>query len=104
MGDSAGAKAEREAAQDRITKILGTLRKQGRLAFGHLYYPVLIVEKDTLEPACKLMYEYRIEQRPTGQISILTVNKIVCVSRRGEAAIICRLFQQHEAAPDALER
>jgi hypothetical protein len=32
-GDSAEAKADRTAAQARITKTLGTLRKQGRLAW-----------------------------------------------------------------------
>lgn len=88
---SADAKASRAAAQKRIERILGALRKQGRLPWnavldltrdldqwqvygsprdaraamcrrytedrwlGQPAYPVLIVEKDTLEPVCKPM-------------------------------------------------
>jgi hypothetical protein len=91
MGASATAKGERDAAYERVTEILGRLRKQGRIAwkavldltrdldtpiaynsprdframmraaydedrwFGQEYFPILIVEKDTLEPVCKPM-------------------------------------------------
>jgi hypothetical protein len=91
MGDTAEAKKSRDAAYDRITGVLGTLRKMGRLDWdmvldltreldewqtyasprearahlrrryqedrwlGQRYYPILIVEKDTLQPVCKPM-------------------------------------------------
>jgi hypothetical protein len=91
MGAGAAAKKSRDAATDRITDILGTLRKQGRLSWkavldltreldtrliyasprdarasmrdiynedrwlGQPLYPILIVEKDTLEPVCQPM-------------------------------------------------
>ena len=91
MAATVAAKAEREAAYDRITSVLGILRKQGKLSWGmvldltreldewpayssprearaamrryydedrwigQLRYPILIVEKDTLEPVCKPM-------------------------------------------------
>src|SRR5262249_58820926 len=86
MGDTAEAKASRDAAYDRITGVLGTLRKMGRLDWdmvldltreldewqtygsprearaalrerydedrwlGQPYFPIFIVEKDTMEP------------------------------------------------------
>ena len=91
MGASKSAKKERDAATDRITDILGTLRKQGKLSWkavldltpdldtrltyesprdarahmrniydedrwiGQPAFPILIVEKDTLEPICQPM-------------------------------------------------
>jgi hypothetical protein len=95
MGASAAAKAEREAATERIGNILGMLHKQGRLSWravldltrdldtrltydsardarvhmrkfydedrwlGQPAFPVLIVEKDTLEPVCQPMARSR---------------------------------------------
>jgi hypothetical protein len=89
MSDSEAGKKSRDAAYDKVTDILGTLRKWGRLAWdmvldltreldewetyssprearahmrrtydedrwlGQLFYPILIVEKDTMEPVCK---------------------------------------------------
>src|SRR5262249_61389568 len=86
MGDTAEAKASRDAAYDRITGVLGTLRKMGRLDWdmvldltreldvwqtygsprearaalrerydegrwlGEPYFPIFIVEKDTVGP------------------------------------------------------
>jgi hypothetical protein len=91
MGATREGKASRDAAYDRITDVLATLRKSGRLSWqavldltreldewqtydsprearaalrrnytedrwlGQPCYPVLIVEKDTLEPVCKPM-------------------------------------------------
>jgi hypothetical protein len=91
MGYSDDAKESRDAAYDRINKLLVELRKQGEIGWdavvdltreldqwqtyesprearkamrrsytedrwlGQLYYPCLIVEKDTLEPICKPM-------------------------------------------------
>ena len=91
MGSSDAAKKSREAAYDRVTAVLGILRKQGRLAWdmvldltreldewqtygsprearaalrrrydedrwlGQRYYPIFIVEKDTMEPVCRPM-------------------------------------------------
>jgi hypothetical protein len=91
MGDSDEAKKSRDAAYDRVTDVLGTLRKQGRLGWdmvldltreldewqtydstrearsdlrrrysedrwlSQLYYPILVVEKDTMEPVAKPM-------------------------------------------------
>jgi hypothetical protein len=91
MGASDAAKAERDAAYDQVTDVLGTLRKAGRLHWhmvldltrdldqwrvyssprdarkrlrevydedrwlGQRHYPILIVEKDTMEPVCKPM-------------------------------------------------
>ena len=91
MGDTAEAKASRDAAYDRITGVLGTLRKMGRLDWGMVldltreldewqtygsprearaalrerydedrwlgqpYFPIFIVEKDTMEPVCQPM-------------------------------------------------
>ena len=91
MGSSDAAKNSREAAYDRVTAVLGILRKQGRLAWdmvldltreldewqtygsprearaalrerydedrwlGQPYFPIFIVEKDTMEPVCQPM-------------------------------------------------
>jgi hypothetical protein len=91
MGDSPEAKKSRDAAYDRVTAILGVLRKAGRLDWdivldltreldewqtyanprearaalrrrysedrwlGQPGYPILIVEKDTMEPVCRPM-------------------------------------------------
>jgi hypothetical protein len=91
MGDTAEAKDSRDAAYDRITGVLGTLRKMGRLDWdmvldltreldewqtygsprearaalrerydedrwpGQPYFPIFIVEKDTMEPVCQPM-------------------------------------------------
>jgi hypothetical protein len=91
MGASAEAKVERDAAYDRVTAVLGILRKQGEIDWdavldltrelvqwqtyesprearaamrrrydedrwlGQPYYPIFIVEKDTMEPVCKPM-------------------------------------------------
>jgi hypothetical protein len=91
MGDTPEAKKSRDAAYDRVTAVLGTLRKQGRLDWdmvldltreldewqtyasprearaymrrhyqedrwlGQKIYPILIVEKDTMEPVCQPM-------------------------------------------------
>jgi hypothetical protein len=91
MGASEAARKSRDAADDRVTDVLGTLRKQGRLDWdavldltrdldtwltydsardaraslrgfynedrwiGQPFYPILIVEKDTMEPVCKPM-------------------------------------------------
>ena len=91
MRDTEKAKKSRDAAYDRVTNLLGELRKSGDIAWtavldltreldewqtydsprearaamrrrytedrwlGQPYYPVLIVEKDTLEPLCKTM-------------------------------------------------
>ena len=91
MGASDAAKASREAAYDKVTEVLGTLRKARKLSWdmvldltreldvplfyadprearaqirniydedrwlGQDYYPILIVEKDTMEPVCKPM-------------------------------------------------
>jgi hypothetical protein len=91
MGASDAAKAERDAAYDLVTDVLGILRKARRLPWymvldltreldewqvygnhrearaamrssydedrwlGQRYYPILIVEKDTMEPVCKPM-------------------------------------------------
>ena len=91
MGDTAEAKASRDAAYDRITGVLGTLRKMGSLDWdkvldltreldewptygsprearaalrecydedrwlGQPYFPIFIVEKDTMEPVCQPM-------------------------------------------------
>ena len=93
MGATKKAKASRDAAYDRVTSILGELRKRGEIGWGDVldltreldkplmfnshrearevirsrydedrwigqpYYPMLIVEKDTLEPICKPMAE-----------------------------------------------
>jgi hypothetical protein len=91
MSDTPEAKRSRDSAYDRVTGILGILRKDGRLDWdmvldltreldewqtynsprdaraavrrrydedrwlGQSHYPILIVEKDTLEPVCKPM-------------------------------------------------
>jgi hypothetical protein len=91
MGDTTEAKDSRDAAYDRITGVLGTLRKMGRLDWdmvldltrkldewqtygsprearaalgerydedrwlGQPYFPIFIVEKDTMEPVCQPM-------------------------------------------------
>jgi hypothetical protein len=91
MGDTEEAKRARDAAYDRITDVLGTLRKQGKLGWdavldltreldewqtygsprearaalrrrydedrwlGQKFFPILIVEKDTMEPVCRPM-------------------------------------------------
>jgi hypothetical protein len=93
MGASDAAKRSRDAAYARVTRVLGTLRKSGELAWdavldltreldqwqmfssprearanlrnyydedrwlGQPYFPMLIVEKDTLEPVCKPIAE-----------------------------------------------
>lgn len=91
MGASDAAKKSRDAAYDRVTRVLGKLRMHARLSWravldltrelvewrlynsprearermrktynedrwlGQKYFPVLIVEKDTLEPVCEPM-------------------------------------------------
>ena len=91
MSDTLEAKRSRDGAYDRVTAVLGVLRKAGSIGWdmvldltreldewqtyasprearadlrrsytedrwlGQPYYPVLIVEKDTLEPVCKPM-------------------------------------------------
>jgi hypothetical protein len=91
MGASDQAKKSRDAAYDRIVKVLGVLRKQGKLGWhdvldltrelvewqvyssarearahmrrvynedrwlGQEYFPVFIVEKDTMVPVCQPM-------------------------------------------------
>jgi hypothetical protein len=91
MGDSTQAKKSRDAAYDRVTAVLGTLRKMGRLDWGAVLdltreldqwrvfesardarshmrqsydedrwlgqpaFPLLLVEKDTMEPICRPM-------------------------------------------------
>ena len=91
MSDSDAAKKSRDAAYDRVTAVLGILRKQDRLGWdkvldltrdldqwqtfgsprearahtrrlydedrwlGQKYFPLLVVEKDTMEPVCKPM-------------------------------------------------
>jgi hypothetical protein len=93
MSDSDAAKKPRDAAYDRVTAVLGILRKQDRLRWdrvldltrdldqwqtfgsprearahmrrlydedrwlGQKYFPLLVVEKDTMEPLCKPMAE-----------------------------------------------
>jgi hypothetical protein len=94
MSDTAEGKRSRDAAYDRVTSVLGILRKQGRLPWaavldltrdldewrtyesprearaalrrnydedrwlGQPYYPILIVEKDTMEPVCQPMAQH----------------------------------------------
>jgi hypothetical protein len=91
MGASEAAKASRQAGYNRVTTILGNLRKAGRLDWymvldltrelvtwevytsprearadtrdrydedrwiGQRYFPIFIVEKDTMEPVCQPM-------------------------------------------------
>jgi hypothetical protein len=90
MGSTAEAMKSRDAAYDRVTAVLGTLRKQDKLGWdmvdltrdldeclvygspraarasmrrlydedrwlGQCYFPIFIVEKDTMEPVCKPM-------------------------------------------------
>jgi hypothetical protein len=91
MGASNEAKASRDAAYERVTAVLGILRKQGLLGWndvldltreldewltyasprearaamrrrydedrwlGQRFYPIFIVEKDTMEPVCQPM-------------------------------------------------
>jgi hypothetical protein len=91
MSDTPAGKKSRDAAYDRVTTILGILRKQGELGWhmvldltreldqwqtygsprearaalrdsydedrwaGQPYYPIFLVEKDTMEPVCRPM-------------------------------------------------
>ena len=91
MSDSPPAKASRDAAYDRVTAVLGIVRKQGRLPWGMVFdltrelvecrvynsprearaalrrhydedrwsgqpfFPVFIIEKDTMAPVCEPM-------------------------------------------------
>jgi hypothetical protein len=110
-------------AQERIERILGTLRKQGRLAWnavldltrdlaqwqtygsprkaraamrrrytedrwlGQPAYPVLIVEKDTLEPVCKPMaYAWQMPFASSRGYSSLTLQHDVAEMLRDRHA------------------